>query len=219
MAVAERGRRVQERAAAAAAEAAVRSSGEVMLPEQAPPGSPPLPGNDPASPQGPDNASISTVASMVQSAINLQFSIAERLDTKIKTYFGFAAAAFGAAQAIVLRHDVHSRLGKFATDALPFLAWVAAGGLVIALLATIWALTTKTEHDLPGDKLRAYLERGFLGDVKAGPDGINLLIGLLVRRQDTNRTRVFRLRIVILMSALVGLACFLEILLAVGSVT
>jgi hypothetical protein len=158
------------------------------------------------------------VFQMTQAAIELQFRIAERLDTKIRTYFGFAASVYTVAQALVLRSDIHEKLGSTAET----VRWLAIGGallLVITMGVTLNALRPLDENVVSEDNLRKLLERGFTGDERAGADGVNLMIGELHSRKQTNKVRNERLVVAMALTAATILVAFVQIWLAVEAVT
>ncbi len=165
-----------------------------------------------------DDPSISIVFEMVKAAIDLQFKIAERIDAKIRAYFGFAATIYAVAQAIVLKNDVHTRLGSKA-GTVSGLAIAATALLVVALFTAVSALRTMDEQDVSEENLRKLLRRAYTGDRKAGSEGVNLLIGQLNRRKATNKVREHRLWAVIITVAAATLIAILEVALAVEAVT
>ena len=165
-----------------------------------------------------DDQSVGIVFDMVKTAIELQFKIAERIDSKIRTYFGFAATVYAVAQAIVLKSDVHDHLGSRAGE-VSILAIAATGVLVAALVVTVYALRPLDEDDVSEASLRKLLTRGFTGDRKAGADGVNLLIGQLESRGETNKIRAKRLTGVIWACSIAAFVAFVEVALAVEAVT
>ena len=155
---------------------------------------------------------------MVKTAIDLQFKVTERIDSKVRAYFGFAATVYAVAQAIVLKSDVHEKLGSQAST-VQGLAIAATAMLVVAMIATLNALRPIDEHDVSEIKLRELLERGYSGDSQAGADGINLMIGQLHRRRSTNEKRTDRLNAQIVVIGITVLVAFVQVALAVEAVT
>jgi hypothetical protein len=182
--------------------------------------SPPLPPSAQRRPggSGRDDESLNVVFEMTRAAIDLQFSIAERVDSKIRAYFGFAATVYGVAQALVLNSGVHEKLGSYAS-ALEYLAVAATLLLVGTMVATLHALRPHDEQEVSDAKLRDLLQRGFRGDERVGAEGINLMIGQLKRRQRTNKARHDRLRVVIVMTGVTALVAFVQIALAVEALS
>lgn len=182
--------------------------------------SPPLPPQAQKRPSdsGRDNESLGIVFQMTKAAIDLQFSVAERLDTKVRTYFGFAATVYTVAQALVLRSDIHDKLGSNA-GAVQGLAIGATVLLVATMVVTLNALRPLDEEATSEDNLRDLLERGFTGDERAGADGVNLMIGELHRRKKTNKIRNNRLTVVIVATAVTALVAFVQVVLAVEAIT
>jgi hypothetical protein len=181
---------------------------------------PPLPPSVQRRPGGTgrDDESLRVVFEMAKAAIDLQFSIAERVDSKIRAYFGFAATVYGVAQALVLNSGVHEKLGSYAS-ALEYLAIVATLLLVGTMVATLHALRPHDEQEVSDAKLRDLLNRGFRGDERVGAEGINLMIGQLNRRQCTNNVRHDRLKVVIVMTGVTALVAFVQVALAVEALT
>jgi hypothetical protein len=187
-----------------------------MSPAERPPAPP---SDDPGWKEpGRDDQSVGIVFDMVKIAIDLQFRISERIDSKIRVYFGFAATVYAVAQAIVLKDDVHNQLGAKA-GTVSGLAIAATVALVLALTMAVYALRPEEEQDVSEENLRKLLTRGYKGDLKAGADGVNLLIGQLNRRKATNKTRTDRLTAVIIFAGVAALIAFLEVALAVEAVT
>jgi hypothetical protein len=182
--------------------------------------SPPLPPRAQSRPGGlgRDDASLSIVFEMVRTAIDLQFSVAERIDSKIRAYFGFAATVYTVAQAIVLKGDVHEKLGSQA-GTVQALAIGATVLLVITLAVTLIALRPQDEDDVSESNLRDLLTRGFQGDERTGADGVNLMIGQLNRRKATNGVRHDRLLAVIVTTGITVLVAFVQVALTVEAVT
>jgi hypothetical protein len=182
--------------------------------------SPPLPpdpsGGRAGAPR--DDESLGVVLEMVRAAIDLQFKIAERVDSKIRTCFGFSATVYAVAQAIVLRSDVHEKLGDRA-GTIQGLAIAATVALLITMAATLHALRPIDEQDVSEENLRELLTRGYRGDRKTGADGVNLMIGQLERRKSKNKVRTDRLSIVIGLVGVTVLIAFVEVALAVEAVT
>jgi hypothetical protein len=167
---------------------------------------------------GRDDESLDVIFEMTKAAIDLQFSIAERVDSKIRAYFGFAATVYGVAQALVLNSGVHEKLGDY-IGAVEGLAIAATVLLVGTMVATLHALRPHDEQEVSDTKLRDLLNRGFRGDERVGAEGINLMIGQLNRRQRTNKVRHDRLKFVIVMTGVTALVAFVQVVLAVEALT
>lgn len=167
---------------------------------------------------GRDDEGVSIVFDMTKTAVDLQFRISERIDAKVRAYFGFTATVYAVAQAIVLKDDVHSELGSTG-DIVSALAIGATVLLLLALGTALHALRPQDEDDVSEANLRNLLRRGYSGDNKAGSDGVNLLIGELHRRKNTNATRVERLTKVIVVSAIAAAVAIAEVAVAVAAVT
>jgi len=188
-------------------------------PAAAPGGGPPAPPGEPGQPYtGRDDHSVGIVFDMTKAAVELQFRIAERFDSKIKGYFGFAATVFAVAQAIVLKNDVHSNLGS-KQGTVAGLAIASAVLLVIALFTAIWALAPQDEKDVSEDNLRSLARQAYEGDRSAGARGVNLLIGQLNRRKETNAERHRRMVVLMWVAGAGAFIAFLEVALAVEAVT
>jgi hypothetical protein len=196
---------------------AIISSSEAYggTPAESPPRPPEVPGR-PGEPER-DDESVSIVFEMVKTATDLQFKIAERVDSKVRAYFGFGATVYTVAQAIVLKSDVHEKLGSKA-GTVQGLAIAATVLLVLALACTLNALRAVDEEDVSEAKLAHLLERGYTGDQKTGADGVNLMIGQLHRRKATNETRTTRLTFVIWTVGLTALVAFVQVAVAVETV-
>ncbi len=113
---------------------------------------------------------------------------------------------------------MHTNLGSRA-DAVGVLAIAATGALLVALVVAVHALRPVEEKDVSEDNLRKLLTDAYQGDKRAGSDGVNLLIGQLHRRKETNKTRADRLRAVIFVAAVAALIAVVEVALAVEAVT
>ena len=164
------------------------------------------------------SSDVGIVFEITKSALDMQLRISERLDAKARNYFAFATAVFGAAQALVLRGEVREALGVQVRD-VATLALFAGLVLVLALLAAVVAIAPRSEFDMKPAKLRELLTSVYRGDAKAAADGVNLLIGLLDRRQKTNQARVVWLWAVVVLAGLSGLLSSTELVLAVRALT
>ena len=153
---------------------------------------------------------------MVKGATDLQFSIAERIDSKVRAYFGFATTVYGVVQALVL--GLSPNLGSQA-HAVRDAAIVATAALLVAMITAVLALRTQDEADVSEENLRELLIETYSGDGQAAGKGINLLIGQLQRRKTANAQRDSRLTVVMWVSAVAAAIAIVEIAIAVEVVT
>jgi hypothetical protein len=82
----------------------VEDQGDAGLPAEQPPAEPPDQPVEGGSAR--DDHSVTIVHDMVKTAIDLQYQIAERIDSKVRVYFGAAVTMYTAVQVIVLKDDV-----------------------------------------------------------------------------------------------------------------
>lgn len=152
---------------------------------------------------------------MTRDGLDLQFKVAERIDSKVRGYVGFSTAVFAVAQALALREDVRQALGSFELI-FQLLVIGSAGLLLVTLGSAVWALLPQREADVPIETLRAYLRRAHSGSLEAGTEAVNFMIGQLERRRSKNTERNGRLRVVVVLVAVSAVASILEIAIAVG---
>lgn len=174
-------------------------------------------GDDDA-PTGRDDPSLNLVYDMTKTQVDLQFKVTERLDAKTRTYAGFVVTVYAAVQAIVLKDDIHEKLGSTA-DVVGGLAIAATVGLVLCLGAAIHALRSLRESAVSEENLRDLARRAYQGDTQAGARGVNLLIGELHRRKVQNKARNERLKAVILLTFLTVAVTIAQLAFAVEAVT
>jgi hypothetical protein len=177
----------------------------VVGPPSAPssPGPPQHGGAPSSSSEAPD---LSVVFDITKGAVDMQFRIAERLDSKARNYFAAAATVFGVVQALTLNDAVRNALGGHA-DEVRWLTLGAAFALAVTLLASVRAIRPRDEYEFEPEQLRELLSRSYV-DPKAPADAVNDLIGVLDLRMEANEGRVEDLKIV---TSIAAISAFLSI--------
>jgi len=182
------------------------------LPERRPPEQPPSQRGHGAEEEG--TPSLHLVYDMVKTGIDMQFKISERLDAKARNYLAAAATVYAVAQGLVLNSDVRNRIGGRA-DELEVLAVIAAATLLASLVATLFAIRSRAEKEIPSETLRALAKSAYEEDSTTDANAVNLLIGVLDRRKVQNAARNRALTVVMWTAGFATLVSCLELILAV----
>jgi hypothetical protein len=152
-------------------------------------------------------ASLDYVFETARTAVDMQFRIAERLDTKARALAAAATAYFGAVQAIALRGDVLDRARD--TSSLELLAYGAGVFLAVGLVATMIAVRLRREKDYPYDRLFESLTEVLRVNNRVAFDLAALHLTLAKERKEANRRRIMPMRgaqVLLLLSVLAASA-------------
>ena len=146
---------------------------------------------------------------ITKSEIDAEFSIAERYETKARTFFGFAVVLFGVTQAYVLRGHFE-KLSAARHDHLVLAIIVAGGAFLLAMLGVMFATLQRSDANFKDTRLFSF----------ARDQGTELsavvqeYIAMLVVRRETNNKRLKSLRVAQITAFVATLATAFEFVLA-----